>query len=106
MRSKPKLQNINDKPDNQVMHFDGFGKAYGFSAQPFYTGSQGEILALNGLRAYFTHAVILRLNITLITAPIIRVEHGYTERFQQGFQLSKYNIFSLPKRKRHYLSVL
>ena len=32
MRSKPKLQNINDKPDNQVMHFDRFGKADGFSA--------------------------------------------------------------------------
>jgi hypothetical protein len=45
-----------------------------------------------------------RANIALITAPIIRVEHGYTERFRQGFQLSKYNIVSPPERKRRYLA--
>ena len=29
---QPKLQNINNQPNNNIVHDDGFGIAYGFAA--------------------------------------------------------------------------
>jgi len=81
------------------MHLNGFGIAYGFTAQPFYSGSEGQILAFYPLGVLLAYYMFKSLKIAPISAPIIRVEAGYAKGFKKRFELPKNDIFTLSKNK-------
>ena len=84
LKAPAELQNIDNQADNNVVHRDRLGEAYRPAAQPLDSGSKREVLPLYRLGVLLAHSVLVGIDVTLVAAPVVRVEHGYPERFQKS----------------------
>ena len=84
------------------MHFNRLGKTNSFSTQSFYSCSQCKVFTLYGLGVFLADSMFFGVYITLITAPVICIEHIYTKRLQKDFQLLENDIFSASESESKY----
>ena len=92
-----KLIAIDKQPDDDVMHLGRAGKADRLAHQAFDPGAQRQVLPLNVLRVALARVVRIRLEMTRVCAPIIRIILRNAKRCQQAFELQKHLIFVTPQ---------
>ena len=76
---QPKLQNVNHKSDDQIMHDLTLREAYSFTAESLYSSSEGKVFTLYSLGILFTDDMLKTHEITLICTQAISTEDFYTK---------------------------
>jgi hypothetical protein len=84
---QPKLIAIDKQPDDDVMHLGRAGKADRLAHQAFDPGAQRQVLPLNLLRVALARLVLMPIEMTRISAPVVRTIPRDAKRFPQGFEL-------------------
>ena len=64
----------------------------------------GRVFPLNGKKPAVAHPVLLGIEMSLVSAPTIRVITGDTKRLQQRFELEENLVFAPSKHICQYLS--
>src|SRR5712691_1306089 len=67
----PKLIAIDEEPNHQVVHALCLGKADRTAYQPLDPGAQVDVLALDLLRVFLPHRVLLCLHMPLVGTPAV-----------------------------------
>jgi hypothetical protein len=98
----PKLIAINEEPDDEIVHGRRLGKAYCATDAPFHPGPQVDGLACDLLRLGFANRVLLRIAVSLVGPPPIRVKPCDPTRLEHRFALQKDGILPLPKAIRQH----
>jgi len=88
---------IDEQTDHNVMHLDRLGKADCLAHQAFDPGAQRQVLPLYFLRVAFARLVLIRLEMTRVGAPVVRIIPRDAKRFQQGFELENTSSLRRPK---------
>ena len=57
-------------------------------------GAQGQIFAFNGLCVFLADNMLLRWNISLVAAPVIRIKHDHPERFEHYLKSAENIVFT------------
>jgi len=74
--------------------------------KPFNPGPQVDVFAFDLLRVLFTHGVLLRSNVSLVSPPPIRVKPRDPKRLWQCLQLQKDGILASPKDVGQHVSTV
>ena len=93
----PKLIEIGEEANHQIVHRRRFGKAHGAPYEPLDPGPQVDVFALNFLCVLLTNVMLLWVDVPLVRASPIGVKAGNTKRLQQRLQLQKDRILASPK---------
>ena len=86
------------------MHLDRPGKADRLAHQALQPGAQRQRLPLARLRVTLARLGRICIEVTGVSAPIVRIIPFDSKRFQPGFELSKPFILATPKSVGQYLS--
>ena len=73
LHRQSKLIAIDKQSDDDVMHLGRSGKADRLAHQAFDPGPQREVLALYLLRVALARLVFIRIEMTRVSAPIVRI---------------------------------
>ena len=92
-----KLVAIDQQPDDEVMHLGRSGKADLLPHEAFDPGAQRQVLPLYVLRVALAQLGRIRIEMTRVGAPRVRIIPCDAKRFQQGFALQTYLIFAAPQ---------
>src|SRR4030095_11165066 len=101
---QPKLIAIDKQPDDDVMHLGGSGKADRLTHEAFDPGAQRQVFTLDLLRVALARLVFIRIEMTRVRAPIVRIIPRDAKRFQQRLELEKYLIFAAPQDVRQHVT--
>jgi hypothetical protein len=63
------------------------------------------VFALDLLRVVLARLVLIRIEMTRVSVPIICLIPRDAKRFQQGFELQKHLIFAAPENVRQHLTI-
>ena len=74
------------------MHLNGFGEAAGLARQPLDSRAQREMLPLYPLGIPFARLVFIRVDMTRISAPIVRIVARDPKWLQKRFQFQKHVV--------------
>ena len=69
------------------MHLDRLRKADRLTHQAFNPGAQRQMLPLDLLRVALARLVLIGIEVTCVSAPIVRIMPFDAKRCQQGFEL-------------------
>jgi pyruvate/2-oxoglutarate dehydrogenase complex dihydrolipoamide dehydrogenase (E3) component len=88
--------------DDEIVHGRRLGKADRATDEPFNPGPQVDVLAFDLLCMGFANRVLLRIKVSLIGPPPIRVKPRDPKRLEQRFELQKDGILPPPKDIRQH----
>jgi hypothetical protein len=97
LNPQAKFVPVDEQTDDDVMHLNRFGEADRLTRQPFDSGTQRQMLALNLLPVAFARLVLIRIEMTGVRSPIVRVITRDPKRLQERFELQKHFIFAASK---------
>ena len=86
------------------MHLGRAGKADRLTHEAFDPGAQREVLPLYFLRVALARLVCIRIEMTRVRTPIVRIIPRDAKRFQQSLELQKHLIFAAPQDLCQYLT--
>jgi hypothetical protein len=93
---------IDEQSKDNVMQLDRPGKADRLPHQACDPGASREVLPLDLLRVALTRLVLIRIEMTRVGAPIVRIIPRDAKRFQQGLELEKHLILAAPQDVRQH----
>lgn len=79
------------------MHLNRFREADGLARQPLNSGAQRQMLAFDLLGIAFAWLVLIGIDMTGVSTPIVCVILRDAKGFQQGFELQKSFILATSK---------
>ena len=79
------------------MHLNGFGEADRFAHEALDTSPQVQMLALTLLRMALANLVLIRIQVTLVSAPAIGEVARDAKGLQQCFQLKENVVLTTPE---------
>src|SRR5687767_12301714 len=88
------------------MHMFCFGETDRATHQPLESRPQIDVLALDLLRVLLAYRMVLRVDMSLVGPPAIRVIPGDAKRRQEGFEPQKDVILTPTKHVRQHLPTL
>ena len=86
------------------MHLNGLGNTDRLTGESFNPGPQGQVFSLDLLRVTLARLVLLCLDMSRVSAPIVCIITGDAKRLQQGLELQKHLVLATPKHVGQYLA--
>ena len=97
MKIETEVQNVNNQADNNIVHENGFRKTDSLTAQPLDACPQCQVFAFDSLSVTLSYSVLILIEVTFITAPVVSIEHGNPKGLQKGLQFPENSVLPLPE---------